>query len=335
MEHSLEVHLPFLQRCLDRFQLVPLVVGDAPPKQVAQVLETLWGGRETLIVISSDLSHFLSYEEARVKDDATRQLIEDRQPVLTGDQACGCRPLNGLLEVLAHRGLSIETVDVKNSGDTAGDRSRVVGYGAWVVNEDNSGQDKSDESGGAGESLGLAQRQQLLHLARSAIFARLNGEDSFNINSSRLDPLLHAHRGSFVTLNLNGRLRGCIGSLQASRPLFLDVTHNAGAAAFQDPRFKPLSAEEYPALELHISVLSTPVPVAIDSRSSLVDFLRPGVHGLILEEGSRRATYLPSVWEQLPDPERFIGELKAKAGLPRDGWSRSIRVSVYTTDEFG
>lgn len=135
LEHSLEVHLPFLQSLLDNFTLVPLVVGEASPEQVAAVLEQLWGGDDTLLVISTDLSHFHSYEAARVIDGETAALIEAREPVLEGEQACGCRGLNGLLVLLRTRGLGIERVGLCNSGDTAGDRDRVVGYGAWVVEE--------------------------------------------------------------------------------------------------------------------------------------------------------------------------------------------------------
>ena len=311
------------------------MVGDAPADQVAAVIDALWGGPETLIVVSSDLSHFLPYEEARQKDDTTRRLIEARRPVLTGDQACGCRPLNGLLTVLERRGLAIETVDVKNSGDTAGGRDRVVGYGAWVVNETDRPASSTGDVGGDREGkLSLAQRQQLLHLARSAITARFNPSDSLDIDARRFDAALRAPRGSFVTVELRGHLRGCIGNLQGNRPLFLDVVHNAGAAAFQDPRFQPLSEAEYPGIELHISVLSPPTPVDVGSREELIAFLEPGLHGLILQDGNQRATYLPSVWEKLPEPERFVSELRAKAGLSREGWTGSLQVSVYTTEEF-
>jgi AmmeMemoRadiSam system protein B len=134
-EHSLEVHLPFLQRCLDHFSLVPLVVGQADPADVAQVLDALWGGPETLIVVSSDLSHFLRYEDARKQDAATSQLIEARNTRISGEQACGCKPLNGLLQVLRQRQLDIYTLAVNNSGDTAGDKARVVGYGAYLVEQ--------------------------------------------------------------------------------------------------------------------------------------------------------------------------------------------------------
>ncbi len=134
-EHSLEVHLPFLQRCLQHFTLVPLVVGQAEPEAVARVIEALWGGPETLIIISSDLSHFLSYDQARERDAQTSRLIESRHTDISGEQACGCRPLNGLLQLLKERDLHIRTLAQNNSGDTAGDKSRVVGYGAYLVEE--------------------------------------------------------------------------------------------------------------------------------------------------------------------------------------------------------
>lgn len=134
MEHSLEVQLPFLQEILSQFSLVPLVVGEATPEEVAEVLEILWGGEETLIVISSDLSHYHDYQTARHIDAETRDAIEALRPDRIGyDQACGRNGLNGLLTLARRRGLHIETVDLRNSGDTAGPRDQVVGYGAWVV----------------------------------------------------------------------------------------------------------------------------------------------------------------------------------------------------------
>ena len=132
-EHSLEVHLPFLQEVLGSFSLVPLVVGEARPSQVGQVLETLWGGPETLIVISSDLSHYLDYQNARQLDQATSKAIEAlRFEDISYEQACGRNPVNGLLWVARRKNLQVETLDLRNSGDTAGSRDQVVGYGAYA-----------------------------------------------------------------------------------------------------------------------------------------------------------------------------------------------------------
>jgi MEMO1 family protein len=135
-EHSLEVHLPFLQSLLATFSLVPIVVGDAQAEAVAHALDVLWGGPETLIVVSSDLSHYLKYDDARVRDEATCRAIEKLDVRRIGTaQACGAVPVGGMLVAAKRRGMDIETVDLRNSGDTAGDRDRVVGYGSWVLRE--------------------------------------------------------------------------------------------------------------------------------------------------------------------------------------------------------
>jgi AmmeMemoRadiSam system protein B/AmmeMemoRadiSam system protein A len=328
-EHSLEVHLPFLQKVIPDFKLVPIVVGDVSKEEVALVLERLWGGPETLIVISSDLSHFESYEKAQHLDAHTSRKITSLDATLKGEEACGCRPVNGLLHYLKAHELSIDLVDLKNSGDTAGDRSRVVGYGAWRVAETDNKRKVL-----AGDEWSLSERQLMIQLAREAIRSPLEGEKNFHIDVNRFPESLKQERASFITLKIDGKLRGCIGSLTAHRPLILDIANNAQAAAFKDPRFNELSHQEYLATDIHVSILSKPWRVSVNSRSELLEKLQPGLHGLILREGNRQATYLPSVWEQIPQPEQFVGELRRKAGLAFDGWSDDMQVFCYTTEEF-
>ncbi|MEX2353484.1 MAG: AmmeMemoRadiSam system protein B, partial [Gammaproteobacteria bacterium] len=135
-EHSLEVHLPFLQTVLDKFTVLPLVVGDTPPDQVAALLESVWGGDETLIVISSDLSHFHDYETARRLDSETAAYIKTLQgEAIESNRACGCMPMHGLLHLARHKNMTVNILDLKNSGDTAGSRDRVVGYGTFSFHE--------------------------------------------------------------------------------------------------------------------------------------------------------------------------------------------------------
>jgi AmmeMemoRadiSam system protein B len=136
-EHSLEVQLPFLQKVLDNFSLIPLAVGNCPPSAVAEVINHLWGGPETLIVISTDLSHFLPYAEAQIVDANTCRHILNLDSHIRPDQACGAFPMNGLLLVAQQRRLAIQQIDLCNSGDTAGDKQRVVGYATFVLNEVN------------------------------------------------------------------------------------------------------------------------------------------------------------------------------------------------------
>ena len=277
-----------------------------------------------MIVISSDLSHYEPYEKAQAIDAQTNKKIVALDATLNGKEACGCRPVNGLLQLAKARGYSLNKIDVRNSGDTAGTRDRVVGYGAWELTE------KAD----TGDNWSRAEKQTLLQLAREAIRSPLEGEKNYNINLDRFSDRLKLQRATFVTLNINGRLRGCIGSLQAHRPLIVDVAHNAQAAAFNDPRFQRLTHDEYQQVDIHISVLTEPKPLTVRSRDDLLKKLRPGVDGLIILEAGKQATYLPSVWEQLSDPELFVRELRKKAGLSADGWSDDTRVMTYQTEEF-
>lgn len=166
-EHSLEVHLPFLQRALGSFELIPLVVGNSSKEKVAEVLEQLWGADETLIVISSDLSHYHDYAEAKHMDALTSQKIISLQDTLTGKEACGCMPLSGLLYLAKQHGMKVEEVELLNSGDTAGSKDRVVGYGAFVVNDGKLIKKEHNYS--------LANRQSMLQLARDAIMQALLG----------------------------------------------------------------------------------------------------------------------------------------------------------------
>jgi AmmeMemoRadiSam system protein A len=145
---------------------------------------------------------------------------------------------------------------------------------------------------------------------------------------------LQVIRASFVTLNLHGELRGCIGHLDAVEPLVQDVADNAFSAAFRDPRFPPLGARELPAVRIHVSILTPSWPIEFSSERDLLAQLRPGVDGLILQDGSARGTFLPSVWESLPEPEQFLAHLKRKAGLPMNHWSDQLKVWRYETESF-
>lgn len=179
------------------------------------------------------------------------------------------------------------------------------------------------------------QRLLLLRLARQSIADGLQTGKPSIICLDEYPGELTAPQATFVTLQRDGQLRGCIGMLEAVRPLVLDVIENAYAAAFRDPRFPALTIDELADLELHISVLSPAEAMSFDSELDLIVQLRPGIDGVILQEGHRRGTFLPSVWEQLPEPEQFLRHLKQKAGLSANYWSEQLRVYRYTTEVFG
>ena len=186
-------------------------------------------------------------------------------------------------------------------------------------------------------SLHNSDRKSLLDVARHAIEYGLQtgGRTKLDLKPGDFSATLQQLRASFVTLEIERALRGCIGSLEAHRPLVCDVAFNAHSAAFSDPRFFPLSEQEFPKLDIHISVLSPAEAMQFDSENDLITQLQPGVDGLILQDGFNRGTFLPSVWESLPDAEQFFAHLKRKAGLPQDYWSDTLQVFRYTTEYFG
>lgn len=174
------------------------------------------------------------------------------------------------------------------------------------------------------------ERRTLMEIARTAIQAGVNGRRPA-IRFENVPRALLVPRATFVTLEIEGDLRGCIGTLEAFRPLAVDVSENSYSAAFGDPRFPPVSVLEVERIELHISILSSPQPLEFTSEGDLIRQVRPRTDGLILAERGRRATLLPSVWEQVPNAGEFLAHLKLKAGLPADYWSDSIQVFRYTT----
>lgn len=178
------------------------------------------------------------------------------------------------------------------------------------------------------------QRAALLRLARESIAYGLRHGRPLPVDASAYPEDLRVPRATFVTLEIDGELRGCIGTLNAHQPLVKDVADNAFNAAFRDPRFPPLRAEELDRLDIHISVLSPATPINFRDEADLIAQLRPGVDGVILHTPTHRGTFLPSVWESLPNAEDFLRHLKRKAGLPMDYWSPEIRVERYTTEAF-
>jgi AmmeMemoRadiSam system protein B/AmmeMemoRadiSam system protein A len=316
LEHSLEVQLPFLQKVLGDFALAPFAVGAASVEDVAEVIERLWGGPETLIVVSTDMSHYHSYEQARAIDGATIERIAAFATDIDHEEACGATPLNGLLFTSRQKSLSLKLLSACNSGDTAGGKGRVVGYSAFGLYD--GGEVSLDAAG-----------KTLLCLARASIESDLFGKGQ----ETPAAPWLGQTGATFVTLTKNGDLRGCIGSLAAARPLGEDVAQNALGAAFRDPRFPAMTAAEWPQCRVEVSLLSTPKPVRFADEADLLGQIAAGEDGLIIEaliDGVvKRGTFLPQVWEDLADKRTFLAHLLRKAGLPADTRFTRCKVSRY------
>ncbi len=336
-EHSLEVILPFLQHTLDYFQLVPVMVGQGDALALSNALDAIID-KDTLLVVSSDLSHFLPYDEAVVRDRQTIDEILNLKPdrlIKTDNRACGKMPLLILTELARRHHWQSLLLHYSNSGDTAGDRSRVVGYAAMAFFEDLATENKTN----IGASFSETQGQVLIKLARKTLLDKLGGQSSGPAYEDLLpalkDDRFKVHCGTFVTLKLNGQLRGCIGNLTPTETVVQGVKRNAINAAFHDPRFPPLSKDELGRTEIEVSILTQPQPLVFRDGKDLIKKLRVHVDGVIIRKGYASATFLPQVWEQLTRPEDFLAHLCMKAGLPSDAWENSeLEVLTYQVQYF-
>ena len=323
-EHGAETQFPFLSALHARADVLPLVLGRVDDAQVAAAIDLLDRLLERpLFVLSSDLSHFLTETAARAQDDETTRLIETggwRE--LTGEHACGMKAIRGFFASRAGAGARVTRLARATSADVSGDRSRVVGYGAWALH------------GPDGDAIAPGDRAALIRVAREALVSRTKRGRAPEVAEESFSARLRTYGAAFVTLNKAGRLRGCIGSLQAHRPLVRDVAENAVKAGHDDPRFPGVTLRELNEIRVKVAVLGPPAPMTFASEDDLVGQLRPGEDGLILVDRGRRGTFLPMVWESLPEPRDFWAQLKRKAGLPVDHWSETLEVQRYRAESF-
>jgi AmmeMemoRadiSam system protein A len=336
-EHSLEAQLPFLQRTLKKFSIVPVVYGEVDPEAAAKALMKFIDDR-TLLVISSDLSHYYPYETAKVLDNACVKAICDQDAYrMTRQEACGKVPILTLMEIARQKGWKAKLLDCRNSGDISGNKDSVVGYAAIAFYEPEEKETAAAEKPRqAGEQEFTAeQRKFLLELARKTITSVVNGEKMPEVDAAGLSENLRASRACFVTLTKNNDLRGCIGSILPEEPLYQAVPSRARAAALEDPRFPPVRSEELKDIQIEISVLTIPRRLDFKSPDDLVQKLRPNVDGVVLIMGSRQATFLPQVWEQIPDKNDFLNHLAQKAGANASAWQQeSTSVLIYQVEAF-
>jgi AmmeMemoRadiSam system protein B/AmmeMemoRadiSam system protein A len=328
-EHSLEVQLPFLQMVLKDFEIVPILTHRADPKALATALAPHIR-EDTLVVASSDLSHYYSSETAISLDQiCTNAVLGGRLSDMAQCEACGKQAVLTLMHIAKIKDWHAALIDYKNSGDTAGSKNRVVGYASIGF------LDGKEVSRKMKETLSAQDRKALLKLARSAIEAKLVKGATVEAPESPCGALTQ-QRGCFVTLQKRGQLRGCIGTIEPCSSLLECVEGNAQNAAFHDPRFPPLSQGELSEIEIEVSVLSVPERMHFKDGQDLKAKLEPNVHGVILSRGLSRSTFLPQVWKQLPDKEQFLEHLCVKGGMSSKAWQDpDTRVEVYHAEAFG
>ncbi len=340
-EHSVEIQLPFLQVALGSFSFVPIVMGGQGRRDCEElsgaIVESV-GDRKVLLVASSDLSHFHSDERARSMDFRILKHLESmdadglfRELESGSSEACGGGPM--AVVMMAAKKLGADTGKVlkyANSGDVTGDRQGVVGYAAAAFFKGGSENlSKKRKTTGADPGLTEGEKSRLLEIARDAIDDRLRGE-----KTSFAEPgssTLKEKRGVFVSLHKKGRLRGCIGCIEGRKPLFKAVQEMAQSAAFEDPRFSPLSQEEMKNLDIEISVL-TPLKEVKD-----ISEIEVGIHGIYLVKGFYSGLLLPQVATQYGwDRTTFLEETCRKAGLPPQSWKdEKTKIYIFKADIFG
>jgi AmmeMemoRadiSam system protein A len=322
-EHSAEVQVPFLQRVLKDFKIIPVVFGQVDPEEAAKGLAGVIDAT-TLIVASSDLSHYHPYDQAKALDTRCVKAICDLDiDTMRTQEACGKLPILTLMRVARLKGWKTQLLDYRNSGDVTGEKERVVGYASIAFYEP------------APETFVPPERKLLLELARKTLVSVTTNGSAPVVKPEDLPPKLTAARGCFVTLTERGVLRGCIGNIIAQGPLWDAVIDNARSAALRDPRFPPVSAEEVPEIKIEISVLTPPQPLTFASPEDLLAKLTPYEDGVVLKIGTRGATFLPQVWAQLPDKTDFLSHLSVKAGCaPADWRGKETTVSVYHVEAF-
>lgn len=321
-EHSVEVQVPFIQKYFPNAKIIPILVGKHYEK-VTKIIAHYWQNSENAFVISSDLSHFYPSHEARKLDSITAEMVETKDlEKFSPEQACGALGIKALIDFSKHRGYALIRLGLVNSGDATGDTSRVVGYGSWMLFE-----------GERNTFIKQHFSDYVIDVCKKSIQSRFEQE---KVLLSKIPAVFEESGACFVTLEkkLDGekQLRGCIGSVIAHRPLIEDLVQNAQNSAFSDPRFSPLTEDEFDDLLIDVSLLSSPEKMEFENEADLLSQIRQNIDGIIIKDRANQAVYLPSVWEQLPEKELFLNSLKIKAGLNPHHFSSTFEAYRFTTE---
>ncbi len=339
-EHALEIQLPFLQTVMPGFKLVPLIMGEqdySTCKWLADALADAVRGKSVLIVASSDLSHYHSYDQARALDKVLIDRVNALDPQGLSDslargecEACGGGPIVAAMLTAVRLGANVgQVLYSANSGDATGNKNDlrgVVGYLAGALwKNDAAAASAASPPGDVGtESRLTPDERKILHrIARESIEAKLRGDSPPKIEPAKMTANLKEPRGAFVTLQKHGDLRGCIGHMVTSQLLYQTITEVAVAAAFQDPRFMPVTPDEFKELSIEISVL-TPL-----KKISNVEEIKVGVHGILMQRGGAGGVLLPQVATEYGwDRKTFLENTCLKARLPIDAW-KDDKTEIY------
>lgn len=321
-EHAIEVQIPFIQTIAPNAKIIPIVYNTRSHNVLLEIISKYFNDERNGFVISSDLSHFYPKSEAEKIDEYTANMIETQDTKnFHPAQACGSKGIIAATEFVKQNNYSLIRVELTNSAQKTKDDASVVGYGGWfLAYEDKNAFLKDNFS------------EQLISLSKESIKSGLENGTPLSINFTKYAPVLKEQGACFVTLETDGVLRGCIGSVISHRPLIEDLVSNAFNAAFEDPRFVPLTKEEFDKLSVSISLLSQPKEIHFKNEEELLEKIIPFNDGVIIKDKNLSAVYLPSVWEQIPDKKSFLESLKLKAGMKKNHFSKTFKAYLFTTE---
>ncbi len=334
-EHSLEVQIPFLQKTLKKFSIVPIAYGDINPKTLAEALLPYTKRSDVLIVISADLSHYMDYETAQKIDASTAEMVKKKTP-LEDHRSCGAIGINAALLLAKEKNYQPRLLDMANSGDVSGDKKRVVGYASWMFEPEETTKEILTPLEQQVKNLNEFKNafgKTLMEVSHKSLQEAVKTQKKYIPARKDFENVLFNKGASFVTITKNGELRGCIGSLIPHRGIVADVAANTYAAAMEDERFNPIVDAEYGDLEISISLLTDFERISFEDEESLLKQLKPNVDGVVIRDGNRQGLFLPAVWKQLPDKQEFLKNLKLKAGLSPCYWSDKIKAYRFRVVE--
>lgn len=333
-EHALEVQLPFLQKTLKSFTIIPMVYGNVNHSILAQELLPLIKNNDTLLVVSADLSHYLNDDKARQIDKQTAQMISDGI-IIDEHRSCGAIGINTAMAIAKQLGFKPQLLDMANSGDVSGETDRVVGYASWVFAGAPEPEEKLSPLEQEVKNINnfvRHNRSNIVQIVKRALDAAVLGK-KYKPSREEYPDIMFDKGAAFVTLKSGNKLRGCIGSLLPTKAIALDLASNTYLAAIDDKRFEPISAKELTNISFSISILSGYERIRFKSEADLLNKITPYKDGLVLRDGYRQGVFLPSVWEQFSTPAEFLNNLKIKAGLSPSYWSDNVKIYRFRTVE--
>ena len=333
-EHALEVQLPFLQKTLKNFTIIPILYGQLSSQTLAETISPLLLKNDTILIVSADLSHYLTEDEARQQDTKTIEMVSAGEK-LQSHQSCGAIGINTAMILAKEYGLKPILLDIANSGDVSGITDNVVGYASWVFAGEQDLNKKLTPLEQEVENLTFFakhNRKEIIDVVKHSLSMAVEGKHYVPSRDNYSNSLFDKG-ASFVTLQIDGKLRGCIGSLLPSQGIGLDIATNTYSAANKDNRFSPLTSKELPQVTFKVALLSGYERIRFKSEDDLLNKIEPQKDGLVIRDGDRQGVLLPSVWRDISTPKEFLNTLKIKAGLSPTYWSDNIKVYRFRTVE--